>query len=80
MLKNSGKQQIEFEYFESKLTMDEKTNSGLSDETVDQFGEFMKMIEGFYQDQSEIETPVGYPLRRATAHWDLTILDLDRSY
>ena len=60
--------------------MDEETNSGLSDETVDQFGEFMKMIEGFYQDLFEIETPVGYPLRRATAHWDLTILDLDRSY
>ena len=36
--------------------MDEKTNSGLSDETVDQFGEFMKMIEGFYQDLFEIET------------------------
>ena len=45
--------------------MDEKTNSGLSDETVDQFGEFMKIIEGFYQDLFEIETPVGYPLRRA---------------
>ena len=80
MLKNSGKQQIKFEYFENKFTMDEETNSGLSDETVDQFGEFMKMIEGFYQDLFEIETPVGYPLRRTTAHWDLTILDLDRSY
>ena len=50
--------------------MDEKTNSGLSDDTVDKFSEFMKMIE-------KIETPVGYPLRRTTAHWDLTILDLD---
>ena len=60
--------------------MDEETfsNSGLSDETVEQFGEFMKMIEGFYQDLLEIETPVDFPLRRTTAHWDLTNLDLDR--
>ena len=36
--------------------MDKNTNSGLSDETVDQFGEFMKMIEEFYQDLFEIET------------------------
>ena len=27
----------------------------------------------------EIETPVDFPLRRTPAHWDLTILDLDRS-
>ena len=44
MVKNSGKQQIKFEYFKNKLTMNEKTNSGLWDETLDQFGEFMKMI------------------------------------
>ena len=54
VLKNSGKQQIQFEYFENKSTMDKKT--GLSDETVDQFREFMKMIEGFYHAPSEIET------------------------
>ena len=60
--------------------MDEKSNQGLSDETVEKFGEFMKMIEAFYHALFEIETPVGYPLRRATAHWDLTILDVDRSY
>ena len=54
VLKNSGKQQIQFEYFENKSTMDKKT--GLSDETVDQFREFMKMIEGFYHALSEIET------------------------
>ena len=48
---------IQFEHFENKLTkMDKNTNSGLSDETVDQFGEFMKMIEEFYQDLFEIET------------------------
>lgn len=59
-------------------------DSGLSDETVAKFGEFMQMIEDFYQDLFENLTmvevgPVGYPLRRANAHWDLTILDLDFS-
>ena len=58
--------------------MDEEKNSGLSDETVEQFGEFMNKIEELYHDRIEIETPVDYPLRRTTAHWDLTNLDLDR--
>ena len=31
--------------FENKLTMDEKANSGLSDETLDKFGAFMKMVK-----------------------------------
>ena len=45
--------------FENKLTMDENTNSGLCDEIVDKFGEFMKMIEeNLYLSEIDIQCAI----------------------